>query len=37
MKFKNPSLIFIRTDGRTLLHLTSCWIFTVLEKEAKKA
>ena len=24
-------------DGRTLLHLDSCWVLTVLEKVAKKA
>ena len=26
-----------RTEWRTLLHLDSCWVLTVLEKAAKKA
>ena len=30
-------MILWQTDGRTLLHLDSCWVLTMLEKVAKKA
>ena len=30
-------LIVTEVDGRTLLHLDSCWVLTVLENVAKKA